>query len=100
MAYINELNVTKQGDSIIFLDLNQSPAERAQSDHIRTLGVMGLHQSALRMGLPSTTLHWASYWDQEDVIKYIDKWLKTVGSTSPIYGFSKLFGLDIFCSTT
>lgn len=100
MAYINELNVTKQGDSIIFLDLNQSPAERAQSDHIRTLGVMGLHQSALRMGLPSTTLHWSSYWDQEDVITYLGKWLNKVGSTRPIFGFSNLFGLDIFGSTT
>tara|TARA_B100001093_G_scaffold502220_1_gene554902 strand:+ start:565 stop:2127 length:1563 start_codon:yes stop_codon:yes gene_type:complete len=100
VAYINELNVTKQGDSIIFLDLNQSPKDRAQSDHIRTLGVMGLHQSARRLGLPSTTLHWSSYWEQDDVILYLTKWLDKVGSKRPIFGFSNLFGLDIFGSTT
>ena len=97
MAYINEINNTTHGDSVIFLDINQIQRERIiQLEHIRTLGVMGLHQSVLKLGLPCTTMHWASYWNTDDAITYITKWLNSVGGKRPIFGFSNLFGLDIF----
>lgn len=97
MAFINKINNTKHGDCIIFFDINQTPPQRIiQLDHIRTLGVMGLHQSAKKIGIPSTTLHWATFWEIEDIITYLTKWLDAVGCKRPIFGFSNLFGLDIF----
>lgn len=100
MANLNLTDNTKHGDTVILLDLHWRYDENAQLEHIRTLSLMALHQSIERLGIPATTIHYASNWNKEDIIRYIDKWMSKTGTKRPIFAYSSLFGMDIFGSTS